>query len=699
MTYYINAERRASSPNTVNPKAARRRSTVLLGALFALVATSLVTLTASQSVGAQGGRPADLDPAECGTTDGFKPVDGRATDLIVAQCRALVKFRNAMFANEGNQNIAMHSMAQWGTGRGEAKRMNNWLGVGVYGNPLQVTQLSITHWDRGTNGQQNRANDAYLVGPVPELDLDDPFNDVEDSSLFSGLNRVAMNGNLFTGEFPEWIYNLSGLKFLGIGGNLTGPLHGHRFISTDLHEVVVQGRLSGSLPDFRFTDLDGNAINQNFTRLFLAGNSFSGSIPSSYSNFADGRPMNEFDLSRNLIGGNIPSWVGRVRFSDNEPSWHPVIWQGYFRNRMSFADNFMCIPDGFTMPTLYEANNPTTVASVQINFSRNRCLSRVNDSVYAPGPIRDLEYEIPSDNTNALKVSWKPPVNDSVYQYWLSPVKLVPDSIDNSVSVGDWCAIRTGTAPDSAGVVSATIDADAPAHPDCRFEPTKFAADVLPIYEIGSRSDNFYANSYMGESSVSPGWNIVHVKERKSAQEIGFKLGMGLNSSYFSWDVDAQDWVRWALADLSLSSVYPELGTSIITTFSRPPAWLDLAGLSSADENINVQLANGWNMVSAGGDIARPDDDEGAFFFHDALSDCDSLRGVIAILSYRARINRFELELPCHPNAERAVAREGSMDIMDDLQEYDSLFVYFNATLPVSITWDDTNKQYTPAIG
>ena len=697
MTQYINLSQSGSRAARGKP-----RSFLLLGALFALTitSTSLVAITASQPVGAQGSRPADLDPNDCDSTDGFKPTDGRTTDLTIAQCKSLVKFRNAMFANEGHRNLAMHSMAQWGTGTGDAKRMNNWLGVQMHGSPYQVDQLNFSHWEAGTNGQQNRANGAYLAGPIPDLDLDDPSNDVEDSNLFRNLFRVTMLGNLFTGEFPEWIYDLSGLKFLSMGGQLTGRVLGDRFISTDLHEVIIRGsHFTGSLPSFRFIDLNGNAINQNFTRLDLGGNSFSGPIPPSYSAFADGRPMNELNLSSNLLTGTIPSWVGRVKFSNNDYSWHRTVWNGYFKNRMSFANNLLCIPNNFTLPTLYEADNPTAAASVQVNFSRNRCQRQENDSLYVPGPVRDLEYEIPSNNTNALIVSWRPPTNNSGYRYWLTPVKLVPDAIDNSVSVGDWCAVRTGITPDSRGIVSVTIDADAPPHRDCRFDPEKFAADVLPIYVVGSRSDNYYANSYMGESAMAPGWNIVHVKERKSAQEIGFKLGMGLSNSFYSWDLDAQQWVRWPLSDLSLDSVYLEPGTSIISTYSRPPAWLALAGLSSADENLNVQLERGWNMISAGGDIARPDDDDGAFFFDERLLNCDSLRGVIAVLGYRARTNRFDVELPCHPNSERILALGGSMGTFDELQEYDSLFVYFNSSLPVTITWNDSNKQYIPISG
>lgn len=699
MTHCIKKSQSIVPEITSKLRNSKKCSAVLLGVLLSLAVagTSLVAVAASQPAGGQSSRPADLDPDDCESTTGFKPTDTRTTDLTVAQCRALVRFRNAMFANNGHQNLASHSMAQWGTGSGDDKRMNNWIGIQMHGSPFQVDQLNLSHWQAGANGRQNRANGAYLAGPIPDLDLDDPTNRLVDSDLFSNLFRVEMGGNLFTGGFPEWIYNLPGLKFLGLGGRLTGPVDGGKFVSNDLNEVILGANFSGPLPNFKFTDGGGNPINQNLTRLNLGGNSFSGSIPSGYRYFADGRPMNELNLSYNLLSGNIPSWVRSVKFSTGSGNGHRIVWNGYFRNRMSFSGNLLCIPSNFTIPTLYEAGDSTTVASVQIDFSRNRCPTRANSSLYTPGPVRDLEYEIPADNRNALKVSWKPPTDDSGYKYWLTPVKLVPDPIDNSVSVGDWCAVRSGMSPNSAGIVSATIDADAPAHPDCRFDPTKFAADVLPIYEVGTRSDNYYANSYTGESSVSPGWNIVHVKERRSAQEIGFKLGIGLNRSFWTWNTDTQNWVRWALADPSLDSSFLQPGTSIITTFSRPPAWLALAGLGSADENLNVQLANGWNMISAGGDITRPDDNEGAFFFDDMLVDCDSLRGAVAVLAYRPRLNRFDVELPCHSNSERILTNAGVMGTFDELKEYDSLFVYFNAALPVTITWDDTNKKYIPA--
>ena len=276
------------------------------------------------------------------------------------------------------------------------------------------------------------------------------------------------------------------------------------------------------------------------------------------------------------------------------------------------------------------------------------------------------------------------------------PEKLVPDQIDATVSHGSLCAQEVNpvwSPPDSNGVFSATIGTAAT--PNCRFDLNKFAVAVRTIYEVGGpRTGYNYANAYMGETGIESGWNIVQVKERRSVQDIGFKIGLSLSGSYYSWDADTQSWVQWALEDLSLDSVYLDPGTAIITQASRPPAWLDLAGLSSADENLPIQISNGWNMISAGGDATRPDDDDAAFFFDTSLSQCDSNTGVLVVLRYSSRTGQFDAELPCHPSAEAALTARGDMDTIEEIEEYDSLFVYFSSVVPVSIVWDATNNKY-----
>ncbi len=671
----------------------QKRPAFLLGTLLVLaVAATSFTAVSSQQAVAQA--PDMLDASLCETTTGYKPVDPRTTDFTVAQCKALVKFRNDIFAYEGHQNLAAHNIATWGTGTEEARRMNSWQGIGMFGTPFQVHEINISHWftpDR-TKQNENRSKNAYLYGPMPTLNVDDPGTPGTDSNLFRDLRRVYFTGNRFTGEFPEWIYNLPGLNILELEvGSLSGTVDGQRFLATDLHRVNLAGNaFHGSLPDFKFRNSLGQAINTGLVLLRLDSNAFTGPIPAGYSAFADGRAVWDLQLAANRLTGDIPDWVKNVKFRSFRSRAENV--SSFFVNRMSFAGNRLCIPDGFTMPTLYEAGT-TTVASVQVDFSRNRCQTKKNDSIYAPNPVTDLQYEISPLDENELVVSWKPPASGSGYLYWVLPVKLVPDQIDATVSHGDVCAQEVTSAPDSNGFISATIGSQRT--PNCRFDPNKFAVAVRTIYEVGGpRADYNYANAYMGETGIESGWNIVQVKERRAVQDIGFKIGLSLSGRYHSWDADNQEWVQWALEDLSLDSVYLESGTAIITRASRPPAWLAVAGLSSADENLPIQMSNGWNMISAGGDATRPDDDDAAFFFDDSLSQCDSNRGVLVVLRYSSRTGQFDAELPCHPSAEAALAARGDMDTIEEIEEYDSLFVYFSSVLPVNIVWDATNNKY-----
>ena len=101
-----------------------------LFAVAALVATGLATLAPVQQATAQTASPASptpdkLDPEECATT--FKPLQDNAQTphtitadaLTINQCRALVKFRNDIFANAQSVNFANHTIAQWGTASSE----------------------------------------------------------------------------------------------------------------------------------------------------------------------------------------------------------------------------------------------------------------------------------------------------------------------------------------------------------------------------------------------------------------------------------------------------------------------------------------------------------------------------------------------------------------------------------------------------
>lgn len=663
-----------------------------LFAVAALTATGLATLAPVQQATAQtSSTPAPLVEADCETT--FKPLTnsggntGNATDFTVNQCKALVKFRNAIADNPENKNFANHSMAQWGTASTpEGKRMTNWSGLSIWGNPLQVTQIEIGYWNRGPNGQQNRYNDAFLGGPLPELD----------PALFPGLGRIGLNGNRFTGSIPEWIYKLPKLGYLNLSGNaLSGPVSGEAFVSPDLFEVSLGGNnFSGRLPDFNFAKHPKLAI------LGLSGNSFSGRIPAGYSGLADRRPVHDLNFNDNQLSGDIPDWVKStdLRFSDLSPGGH---WQviRYFQNRMDFGNNRLCIPNNFVMPTLYEAANPSVPASIWINFARNRCPAGENVSDYIPSPVENLTYTISS---SALTVTFTAPEdsNSASYKYSVIPARIAaPFSIDSSVSVGDHCIVPWPYTPNSEGVYTVTHNKVAleAATPDgsCKFDPEKFAVDVTTLYERGgSRADGNCGNCYRSEKTSEPGWNILHVNERKSMREIGWKVGLGLNDSLYTWDLDNQAWIRWDLDDSSLDSTFPEIGTSIITTNNRPPAWLKIAGLSSADKDLPVQLGNGWNMISAGGDATRPNNNNGAFFFDEALLDCDSLAGTLAVMRYRSRTERFDVELPCHPSSERTLTRGESRGLIEEIEEYDNLFVYFNSALPVCIQWSDDNNRY-----
>ena len=68
------------------------------------------------------------------------------------------------------------------------------------------------------------------------------------------------------------------------------------------------------------------------------------------------------------------------------------------------------------------------------------------------------------------------------------------------------------------------------------------------------------------------------------------------------------------------------------------------------------------------------------------------------ILRYNFR-GRYDLELPCHPTEENRLTyshsnRNGSYYSIDEIQEYDNLYIYYRSATAVRVIWE--NGKYVP---
>ena len=651
--------------NQQHPTPAASRSAKLWVSLatLAVVAASLAAIAVSQPATAQ---LQPLDPDLCATTYRATHAHGSRTE---ADCRTVVAWRNAVVSNSSSIIRPDLHIGSWGTGAQTA--FNTWekLGVYVVDGQRVVTSLEIP--------------DANLEGPLP--------------GSLPYIRRLTLDNNLLTGGLPTWIYGASDLTWLDLRNNrLSGTVTGSAFNTPKLRHLLLQHNLfSGQVPDFNFGNLP------ELVDLRLTNNGFSGSFPASWNTLAtDGRGWLRLQVAENDITGDLPSWVSNLKFANSmTPSWIGV---GPSRDYyVDFRNNRLCLPSGFTLPRYLKLNG--TNANVQAYFANNRCPGGQPSNTFDAPPADNVQFQTvdasgnpTSENPVGLKVTWSRPSGSDATTPLTYTVKLhltVPGQ-DNTRQGGrdyNYCLSESFSIP-TQGPTSQqqnefTITS---AHGCSDFDPTKYAASVTTTIVSGGTVST-------GASPISNVWSVYMADDpQKTYRDVAGVLGLDYQRNIWRWDAVNQVWQQRSQIQQDFASLNLEPGSALAMERRVLPSWLPLAGLSTADADTPVQLQNGWNVISVGGSAERGNED-GAFFIDDALIDCNSAQGAIAILRNVPGTQRFDIELPCHPSNERAFTRGQAYRTIGEIEELDTLFIYFRSVLPVTISWDEDNEQYAPA--
>lgn len=214
--------------------------------------------------------------------------------------------------------------------------------------------------------------DNKLSGEIPDLSAitNITFNPKE------GLyGRFFLNGNQFTGEFPQWLSNLNKVKRISLSNNkLEGSMPDDLSSLTEVEALFADNNnLSGNLP---------KTLPQSLLELNLSNNQFTGTIPLEWKN---AKNINDLNLTNNELSGKVDlaykalKELEKVRVSFN---------------RFTFADF-----EGWD--TFAKSKDTRFYFGLQKNYSDKK------EVKVATGEAASLDASIPTPMPKTIKLTYK----------------------------------------------------------------------------------------------------------------------------------------------------------------------------------------------------------------------------------------------------------------------------------------------------
>ena len=578
-------------------------------------------------------------------------------------------------------------------------------------------------------------------------------------SLLLNLRTLSFVGNRLSGSIPDEIGELPHLRWFAAEGNaLTGVLPAG---FNRAYYISLPGQsLSGNLPadlgradgytvylDLSNNNFDGE-IPLSWTTRFTKVNVFDLS-----NNNLRGAPsgnwindwLNAIELVDTL---DIRSPFFSLESNQICYSSPPALAGGQprpFDTGGSFTGDYN--DGGLTL----RRPAPYRTRFANFRLSSQSCLSGQQYSNLMIPPISNLQRDIVvAGDDLAVEASWTlpsangetiTPTNYRVTFTWNPeteranngclpltniPVRMILNAALGSVRlVGDTLSVtltsaRSTFTPSSLNLVIPFTD---PNNLElCREVMMRYSSEVVALYEV-KQDDliNIFEGDFIvyggggelvrtgsnqdtgnNQDNVRRDWrayNVTSVGASKDASQIAQDLGVPADDSMYSWNAPSQ---AWDVHPVSAESGTLPIGTAVMYrsgVFNE--ADLGAAGVGRADESIVLTLHQGWNLLApvlkdVDGDGEADDDDDRSqpdSLFDSSLTDCAILAGVLALVTYDLEVDAFSIYLPCH--GDLSVPGYGELE---DIDRYDSLFVFFRSELPVPITWDTDSESYTPNV-
>ena len=250
----------------------------------------------------------------------------------------------------------------------------------------------------------------------------------------------------------------------------------------------------------------------------------------------------------------------------------------------------------------------------------------------------------------------------------------------------------TSTGGDTArGIISLTIisapQRPQPAAPD---DQTPSDTDPQPARTPDTRTPERTEPENIDAPS---GWNTFTVQAGgTTARTIRRTLGLPANQAFYAWNAETQTWTRITSPARTIPA-----GTTISFHSKRGLGTDELETASLGHNTQRTSLASGWNIINTAASVARARSRD--FLVDDSLTDCDRMQGVIAVVSYNPRTQRWSLYLPCHPRSENRLTTGANppYDLLTSIEEGDTTYIYTRTRQPVEIAWNTETQTYEPA--
>jgi len=520
-------------------------------------------------------------------------------------------------------------------GQSETRRIQDW--EGIYVRDGRVTEISLA-FDYNLKGYFP----LKLSGTIPA-----------ELAQLTELTSIDLSRNYLLGEIPPELAGLSQLRELRLDGNiLRGTIPEELSQLSNLQTLTLSNNmLSGPIPaEFgSFT---------NLLSLGLQGNQLSGPIPAEIATL----PLDLFLFCENSLSGQLPEillnriavgqLISDVLVSADDLTNSPAVPQLCEDFARSAAAEI-------AQPEIPDEGNTDTPNSENDEPAEGDGLPEAGQ----PSGSGNGDGDAGGDNSDS---------NDG-------------GSGDSGNTGGNGNNNGSGVKGNNNGDTGDTDTSDTGNSPASE---TDGAGPGIPIPDGLGPSTDTPANVV---------WRLATVRvEDATSDEIFQDLDLPDNGVLWQWDAEAQEWRSYIKFSPTRSI---SQGTTLAFRTSADLASASFASLGPTNEEVTLELQNGWNILAAPQDMSRPAGETGAYFMHDQLVNCgQDLFTVLAVLHLDSASGSFQVELPCNADSEnRLLAASNGYGPVDTIQEGDGIFVLYRTILPVTITWDPTTDKYLQA--